>query len=532
MKVLIAITSCVRDAQNGNEQAQRDTFLQTISKYPDVTYKFFLGDGTSTGEDESPLRTMVQGAHDKNRGIDYAVKCTEGDATPSAYTPKDDEVVLHAPDDYFHLVFKVRKMHKWALEHGFDYVYKCDTDTYVDLERLMKSGFEQYDFVGWQSSPHHPVVAGGGGYWLSKRALQVSSTAPIKVWGEDHWISNTLGHVAIPLHNDTRYSDDLVTRRNNLISTHVGFKAGYNASMMYDAHRKQGEQLPKVLIAISGWVTGATNGDHEVIRETYLTELQYHPNLDYRFFIGDGTPVTKEDEVRLESACQHATKGHRYKAQSTKTQAPFTYAPKSDEIVVPCPDGYMYLGHKTLHSHKWALDNGYDFVFQCFPDTFVDIDKLMTSGFENYDYVGIGLGGHEKSFASGGSGYWTSRKAIIALLTEPVDDWAEDRWVGRALKRHGINIRQDDRYGNNNHQPRKNNRYITQHLADTPRVYEQGLMREAYRVSKTDEPAIAVTNGTHPSVKNRHGRPIPPNVRRPLRNNLVVDWFASHPRKN
>jgi len=150
VKILIAITSCVRDAQNGIEQAQRDTFLKDISKYPDVIYKFFIGDGTPTGENEVPLRAMVVGAHDNNRGINYEEKCKTGETQPAVYSPKDDEVVLPVPDDYFHLVFKVRKMHQWALDHGFEYVYKCDVDTYVDLERLMRSGFEQHDFTGWR----------------------------------------------------------------------------------------------------------------------------------------------------------------------------------------------------------------------------------------------------------------------------------------------------------------------------------------------------------------------------------------------
>jgi hypothetical protein len=532
MKVLIAITSCVRDAQNGIEQAQRDTFLKDISKYPDVIYKFFIGDGTPTGEDETPLRAMVAGAHDNNRGINYEEKCKTGETQPAAYSPKDDEVVLQVPDDYFHLVFKVRKMHQWALDHGFEYVYKCDVDTYVDLERLMRSGFEQHDFTGWQSSPQHPVVAGGGGYWLSRRALQVSAAAPIQVWAEDHWISNSLCHVAIPLHNDTRYSDEVVTRRNNLISTHVGFKAGYQPSMMYDVHHRQDEKLPRVLITISGWVTGATNGDHQVIRDTWAKEVAKYPNLDYRFFIGDGTPVSTEDEKRIESSVQHATKGHKMKALTTKTQAPFTYTPKDDEVIVHCPDGYLYLGFKSWHSHKWAIDHGYDFVFQCFPDTFIDIDKLMASGFENHDYCGIGLGGHEKNFASGGSGYWTSRKAIIALLTEPVDDWAEDRWVGRALGRHGIHLNFDQRYGNTDQkrQPRRNNNFITEHLADTPKVYSQEMMREAHRLSKTDEPPTV--RPQNPSVRNRQaGQPPRTTTRRPLRNNLVQDWFDTHPRK-
>ena len=156
----------------------------------------------------------------------------------------------------------------------------------------------------------------------------------------------------------------------------------------------------------------------------------------------------------------------------------------------------------------------------------------MASGFENHDYCGIGLGGHEKNFASGGSGYWTSRKAIIALLTEPVDDWAEDRWVGRALGRHGIHLNFDQRYGNTDQkrQPRRNNNFITEHLADTPKVYSQEMMREAHRLSKTDEPPTV--RPQNPSVRNRQaGQPPRTTTRRPLRNNLVQDWFDTHPRK-
>ena len=97
-KILIAVTSCVRDCQNGTAQAVRDTWLQDVAKYPDVTYKFFIGDGTPTGENEAPLRAMAAGAHDVNRGINYEEKCKTGDAQPAAYTPKDDEVALHVPD--------------------------------------------------------------------------------------------------------------------------------------------------------------------------------------------------------------------------------------------------------------------------------------------------------------------------------------------------------------------------------------------------------------------------------------------------
>ena len=116
MKTLIAITSCVRDAQNGSNQAMRDTFLKDIGKYPGLEYRFFIGDGTPTGENENHIRAGVKGCVDHNRGIDYDAKCSESEQNTkiSSYAPKSDEVMLSVPDDYFHLVYKVREMHQWA----------------------------------------------------------------------------------------------------------------------------------------------------------------------------------------------------------------------------------------------------------------------------------------------------------------------------------------------------------------------------------------------------------------------------------
>jgi len=55
MKALIAITSWVTGAINGENQAMRDTFLKDVPRYPGLDYKFFIGNGQSTGEDETLL---------------------------------------------------------------------------------------------------------------------------------------------------------------------------------------------------------------------------------------------------------------------------------------------------------------------------------------------------------------------------------------------------------------------------------------------------------------------------------------------
>ena len=38
----------------------------------------------------------------------------------------------------------MQAIYRWALAHGFAFVYKCDDDTFVYLDRLLASGFEHY----------------------------------------------------------------------------------------------------------------------------------------------------------------------------------------------------------------------------------------------------------------------------------------------------------------------------------------------------------------------------------------------------
>ena len=236
--VLLAISSCGRDAINGLNQSQRDTFLKDASKFAMLTYKFFIGDGTPTGEDETVVRASVNGCSDPNRGVDYKVKCDHSEQSLDQFVyphPMRDEVLLHVPDDYFHLVYKIRAIHRWALNYDFTHIFKCDTDTYVDADRLMASGFEKYDFTGGPAGIE--CVAGGGGYWVSRRSSGLLSNAPIAYWAEDGWVSGTLRANGIALHTDPRYSDNPVKDDNDLISTHLGFKHGYKNTMMYEAHR-------------------------------------------------------------------------------------------------------------------------------------------------------------------------------------------------------------------------------------------------------------------------------------------------------
>src|ERR1035438_3326518 len=59
---------------------------------------------------------------------------------------RDDEVLLDCDDGYHHLSQKTQLIRRWALEQGYDYLWKIDDDTYVRPERLLGNGFADLDY--------------------------------------------------------------------------------------------------------------------------------------------------------------------------------------------------------------------------------------------------------------------------------------------------------------------------------------------------------------------------------------------------
>jgi hypothetical protein len=93
--------------------------------------------------------------------------------------PTTDQVFLDVADDYDSLPMKTLAMLAWAYARGYEYVFKCDDDTYCRVERLLASGFENHDYSGFQKmspyfgKPGVEFAQGGAGYWLSRRAISI-----------------------------------------------------------------------------------------------------------------------------------------------------------------------------------------------------------------------------------------------------------------------------------------------------------------------------------------------------------------------
>ena len=154
---------------------------------------------------------------------------------------------LNVEDDYEHLPEKSKAMFAWALQRNYDHLFKADTDIYLSLSRLAKSGFEQWDYSGHLQDwiPGHTYCSGPH-YWVSAKAMKILTEADWSqhcVYGhdifEDVRVGEVLVHHGIKPHHDPRYANvQPVLQTNDNISSHLSSERPYRIEMMYFAHLK------------------------------------------------------------------------------------------------------------------------------------------------------------------------------------------------------------------------------------------------------------------------------------------------------
>ena len=148
-------------------------------------------------------------------------------------------------------------------------------------------------------------------------------------------------------------------------------------------------------------------------RDTWLKDVE---GMDYRFFLGRPIADAAPDEVFLDVA-----------------------------------DGYNDLLYKTQGLLRWALERDYDYLYKTDVDTLVIPSRLIHSGFEQHDYTGsINHAGKPYGildFASGGSGYWLSRKVMEWVVNaKSYTGSAEDVFVAEVCRENGVLLHSDLRY--------------------------------------------------------------------------------------
>jgi hypothetical protein len=173
---------------------------------------------------------------------------------------------------------------------------------------------------------------------------------------------------------------------------------------------------PKILVAVKSCNRDRLAGCHTAIRDTWGKD--FPSNVDVRFFVGHG--------------------------HGASDLLP-------DEIAVDTPDDLVALPLKVREIAKHSGANGYDYTFLCDVDTFVIPSRLLASGFEGYDYFGrfmvdgpatpirnfqdgrIGIIPFAWNYASGGVGYFLSKRAAELIAKMVPVHYAEDFSVGHAL---------------------------------------------------------------------------------------------------
>lgn len=182
MKILIAVHSC-HDQRHLNDNI-RDTWMKNADG---VDVRFFIG---------APVLDNTS-----------------------------DEIFLNIPDTYAELWQKTLECIKWAYIKEYDYLFKCDNDTYVHVPRLLASEFEKYDYIG-NAFTHleWKAPAGGAGYWLSKKAMKtiIDNQKERRAQRcEDWWVYYILRE-RVSVFDDARYTCDIVPPAldNNFITCH------------------------------------------------------------------------------------------------------------------------------------------------------------------------------------------------------------------------------------------------------------------------------------------------------------------------
>jgi hypothetical protein len=123
-------------------------------------------------------------------------------------------------------------------------------------------------------------------------------------------------------------------------------------------------------------------------------------------------------------------------------------AAEPQTLALDCPEGRDNLSLKTRAFCRWALGNPqWDYLFKCDDDTLIQPARFAEclASLQD-DYVG-GKWRPESDYASGGAGYFLSRRAaeVIASAELPAV-WAEDRVVGETLAAAGIRLTPDARF--------------------------------------------------------------------------------------
>jgi hypothetical protein len=389
--------------QENPYEAVRETWAKDVKALPGVDFRFFYGRGAKRD-------------------------------------PLSDEVFLEVADNYDGLTHKMQGICRWALERGYEWLFKCDSDTFVYVDRLMRTDFRNCDQLGWSprgdgilSNDNGNYSTGGPGYWLSKRAMEAIVHDTVSHYAEDLWVGSTIRKHGLKRVGDRRFLPGyeehyapvhLLPQNHEFVTLHActpkiirelyADRIGPSSQEAHEAIRLTEPVNPSKVRVLVGVLSCHQRRNLELRRSQRRTWMQNLPSgMDVLHFVGDGDTSGEAGVVSLH-----------------------------------CPDDYNSLIYKTRALIKFALERGYQFLFKTDDDVYLRPDQLMASGFEAYDYSGWARG---RMYCQGGSGYWLSSKAMRAVYgdvdsPESYETLWEDDYIGQVLAKSGILPHHDDRY--------------------------------------------------------------------------------------
>lgn len=215
IRALIAVESC--QAHRNRHQPIRDTWFKDVC----VTDKrFFMG---------PKLDVEYEAAHEVG-----------------------DEVILPINDSYEALPQKTQAICRWAIDRGFDFVFKSDTDTVFNPWTWWATDFQYHDYLGGENEDDSPYgriqfASGGAGYWLSKRAMTIVANADnLKTNAEDVFVAHVLRESGITpvFHPGYRWRPGAIVDKD-VVTLHLSsaLQKKYESSQMHEYYKKMKEAL-------------------------------------------------------------------------------------------------------------------------------------------------------------------------------------------------------------------------------------------------------------------------------------------------
>jgi hypothetical protein len=152
-----------------------------------------------------------------------------GNPTLQTSVPSGDTLYLPCRDDYRSLPSKTHAFCKWALEQPeWDYLLKCDDDSWIHIQRLLDYDMEDYDYAGTKWKPTVDYFSGAA-YVLSRCAVElVVKHMTARAGAEDMLVGHQLRKHKVAMKDDPLHFmafsslDKRPKPDNQFIVAHVG----------------------------------------------------------------------------------------------------------------------------------------------------------------------------------------------------------------------------------------------------------------------------------------------------------------------